>query len=67
MENRVVIYTSSNEASAIIIRDRLAAEGINAIMLDVKDHVTEVVGGYEVHVHPDDEVRAKAIVEQSAE
>lgn len=67
MENRVVVYTSNNESSAIIVRDRLRSEGINTLILNVKDHVTEVVGGYEVHVHPEDEDRAKAIVAQSAE
>ena len=67
MENRVVVFTTNNETTAVIVRDRLQAEGIDTLILDVKDHVSEVVGGYELHVHPDDEEKAKRIVADSAE
>ncbi|MBD3638838.1 MAG: DUF2007 domain-containing protein [Crocinitomicaceae bacterium] len=67
MENRVIVYTTTSEQEAYIVRDRLEAEGIDAMILDVKDHVSEVSGGFEIHVLKEQEDQAKLIVPQSAE
>ncbi|UKN01692.1 DUF2007 domain-containing protein [Paracrocinitomix mangrovi] len=63
MENRVTVYSSDSEQSAEIIKSKLISEGIDAIVLDKKDHLTEVVGNYEVLVHPEDETKAKALID----
>jgi hypothetical protein len=63
MENRTSVFSTSSEQEAIIIKERLVSEGIDALVLDLKDHVSEVVGSYEVQVVNDQADKAKAIVE----
>lgn len=65
MENRTTVYSSESEQSATIVKDRLVSNGIDAIVLDRKDHVSEVVGNYEVLVINKDVEQARAIIADS--
>ena len=65
MENRISVFTTKSEHEAIIVQGHLKAEGIDALVLDLKDHVTEVQGTFEIHVLIEDGDKAKAIVESS--
>ena len=67
MENRTKVYSSESEQSAGIVKDRLLSEGIDAIVLDRKDHVSEVIGNYEVHVVNDQAATARAILSEHGE
>ena len=63
MENRTAVFSTTSEQEASIIKDQLVSQGIDAIVLDRKDHVTEIVGTYEVHVSNDDADKAKKILD----
>ena len=65
MENRISVLTTKSEHEAIIVQGHLKAEGIDALVLDLKDHVTEVQGTFEVHVLIEDEDKAKTIIQSS--
>lgn len=65
MENRISVFTTKSEHEASIVQGHLKAEGIDALILDLKDHVTEVQGTFEIHVLLEDEDKAKAIVDSS--
>lgn len=64
MENRTSVYSTSSEQEAIIFKDRLVAEGVNALVIDMKDHVSEVVGTYDILVSNEDVDKAKKILSE---
>ncbi|MCB9223009.1 MAG: DUF2007 domain-containing protein [Crocinitomicaceae bacterium] len=64
MENRTSVYSTTSEQEAIIFKDRLVADGIDAIVLDMKDHVTELVGTFDIFVINEDAERAKVILKE---
>jgi hypothetical protein len=66
MENREMVYTTSVEHQAHMMRDKLEAEGVNALILNQKDS-TLVWGSLELYVLKDDFEKAKAIVDENQE
>jgi hypothetical protein len=66
MENREMVYTTSVEHLAHMMRDKLEAEGVNALILNQKDS-TLVWGSLELYVLKDDFEKAKAIVGENQE
>lgn len=68
MENRTKIYTTTVEHSAILMRDKLEAAGINALILNQKDSTYGTFGTIEVYVLNEDVEKAeKIIAENTAE
>ncbi|MEX1003294.1 MAG: DUF2007 domain-containing protein [Crocinitomicaceae bacterium] len=64
MENRTLVHTTSYEHVATMLRDKLEAAGINVLILDQHDSISEVIGGWEIHVNDEDAEEAKKIVDQ---
>jgi flavodoxin len=62
MDNRKLIYTTTAEHMAHLMRDKLEAEGINALILDQKDSSYGTFGSYEIYVLNEDVEKAKEIV-----
>jgi hypothetical protein len=67
MENRTIIFSTSKEHKALIIKDLLEAEGINTLILNHPDSISETFGCVEVYVQTEDVEKAKSIVEKSRE
>lgn len=67
MENRTMVFSTTQQHEAQIIKDRLEAEGISALILNQQDSMYKVFGQIEVYVQTEDEEKAKAIIEQSIE
>jgi Putative prokaryotic signal transducing protein len=67
MENRVMVFSTSMQHAAQIVKDRLEAEGINAIILNQQDSMYKTFGYIEVYVHDGDVEKAKSIVEDYKE
>lgn len=67
MENRTMIFSTSVEHEARIVKDRLEAEGISALILNQKDSMYQTFGYIEVYVLNEDVEKAKAIVESATE
>ena len=65
MENRTMVYESAQEHSANLMRDKLEAAGINVLILDGHDSISEVVGTYSLYVENTDAEKAKAVVAQN--
>jgi hypothetical protein len=65
MENRVMVFSTTLEHAALIVQDRLEAEGISALILNQKDSSYNTFGSIEVYVETENEERAKQIVEES--
>jgi len=66
MENRTKVYTTTVEHSAILMRDKLEAEGISALILNQKDSTYGTFGTIEVYVLDEDEEKAKKIIEANS-
>ena len=64
MENRKMIFSTTLEHKATMMRDKLAAAGIEALILDQHDSISEVVGSFELYVTLENEEKAKVIVEE---
>jgi hypothetical protein len=62
MENRALVYTARKEYRAILIKDKLSSSGIDAIILNHKDSISNLVGDFEVYVNNEDLEKAKEIV-----
>jgi hypothetical protein len=67
MENRTLIFSTSLQHEAQIIRDRLEAEGIHALILNQQDSMYKAFGQIEVYVQNQDVEKAKTIVEEFTE
>ncbi|MFT4602419.1 MAG: hypothetical protein ACI857_002605 [Arenicella sp.] len=67
MENRKMIYTTTAQHLAHMMRDKLEAEGINTLILDQKDSSYGTFGSYEVYVLDEDEAKSKEIVSENQE
>lgn len=62
-----MVFSTTQQHEAQIIKDRLEAEGISALILNQQDSMYKVFGQIEVYVQTEDEEKAKAIIEQSIE
>jgi len=62
MENRALVYSARKEYRAILVKDKLFSAGIEAIILNHKDSISNIVGDFEVYVNNEDLVKAKEIV-----
>lgn len=62
MDNKICITTTKQEHTAVLLRDKLTSAGIETIILDQKETVSSVVGGYGVYVDQEKEAEAKKIV-----
>lgn len=67
MENRVVVFTSDSVIEAEIVKSKLEAEGISALLLNQKDSSYQAFGQAEIYVLEADAERAKEIIAQSNE
>ena len=65
MENRVMVFSTTLEHAALIVQDRLEAEGISALILNQKDSSYNTFGTIEVYVETEHEEKAKQIVADS--
>ena len=66
MENRTKVYTTTVEHSAILMRDKLEAEGISALILNQRDSTYGTFGTIEVYVLNEDEEQAKTLIEANS-
>lgn len=66
MENRTKVYTTTVEHSAILMRDKLEAEGISALILNQRDSTYGTFGTIEVYVLNEDEEQAKILIEANS-
>lgn len=62
MENRVNIFETSLEHVAILKRDHLVKNGIDAIILNQKDSSYNTFGLIKILVTEEDEAKARAIL-----
>lgn len=67
MENRKLVYTTTVEHMAHLMRDKLEGEGINTLILNQKDSTYGTFGSIELYVQDEDFDKAKEIVGQSQE
>ena len=58
-----MIYTTQVEHMAHVVKGLLEEEGIDTILFDQHDSAYTVIGHFELYVHPDNEERAKRIIE----
>lgn len=65
MENRKMIYSTSLEYSANLMKDKLEAEGIHVLILNQQDSMYKTFGSFELYVLSEDETKAKALVEET--
>lgn len=64
MENRKVVFNTNQEHLANLVKDQLSNAGIDVLMLDKHDSISEVVGGFELHVLEADVEKATQIVNE---
>ena len=67
MENRKLIFETSQEYIANLMKDKLEAEKISVLILNQQDSMYKAFGSYELYVPVEDVDKAKAIVEQNQE
>jgi hypothetical protein len=67
MEGRVKVYTTDQVYLAEVIKGSLAADGIEALVLNQRDSSYQTFGYVEIWVKPEDEERAKEIIAKSNE
>lgn len=67
MENRKLIYTTSLEYAANLMKDKLEGEGIHALILNQQDSMYKAFGSFELYVLLEDETKAKQIVKETEE
>lgn len=63
MENKKLVFSTTQEHMAMLIKDALEAEGIAVLVLNQKDSAYTVFGQIELYVNPENEEEAKRIVE----
>ncbi len=59
------VYSSTQAFQAELVKTRLQAEGIEAVVLNKKDSSYVAIGYVEVYVHQDNLLKAINIIEQS--
>jgi len=64
MENRKMVFTTEYEHNATMMKDRLLSNGIDTLILDQHDSISEVIGSFELYVLNEDFDKAKAVVEE---
>lgn len=67
MENRKMIFTTSLEYAANLMKDKLEGEGIHVLILNQQDSMYKTFGSFELYVLSEDETKAKKIVEETEE
>ena len=67
MENQICIFSTWLEYEAILIKDKLELEGIPTTILNKKDSTYNTFGSIELYVSPDDEKRARELIEKTNE
>ncbi|MFT5821977.1 MAG: hypothetical protein ACI8ZM_003233 [Crocinitomix sp.] len=67
MENRKLVYTTTQDHMAQLIQGALEAEGIDTLALNQKDSAYTVFGSIELYVATEDEDRAKEIIAKGQE
>lgn len=67
MENRKLVYTTTQDHMAMFVKGALEAQGINVLTLNQKDSAYTVFGSIELYVATEDEDRAKEIIAEGKE
>lgn len=67
MENRKLVYTTTQDHMAQLMKGALEAHGIDTLVLDQKDSAYTVFGSIELYVAIEDEDRAKEIIAKDQE
>ena len=67
MNDKVLVFTTSQEYLASIISDKLRNEKIDCWVLNQKDSSYNAFGNIEIYVLPEDEEKAKALIETDNE
>ncbi|NOQ74786.1 MAG: hypothetical protein GQ574_22420 [Crocinitomix sp.] len=67
MENRKLVYTTTQDHMAAMIKGALEAEGLNVLVMNHKDSAYTVLGDIELYVATEEEARAKEIISQGQE
>ena len=66
MENRVLIFSASDEFQAIMLKGRLEEEGIETVLLNQKDSMYQF-GTISLYVHETDALKARQIIHKYSE
>ncbi|MEO9532106.1 MAG: DUF2007 domain-containing protein [Crocinitomicaceae bacterium] len=67
MENRKMVFTTTMEHVAGLMKDQLEAAGINTLILNQRDSTYGTFGTIELYVLNEDAEKAKQIVEANQE
>jgi len=67
MENRKLVYTTTQDHMASLMKGKLEAEGINVLVLNQKNSAYTVFGSIELYVATEEEDRAKEIIADGKE
>ena len=67
MENRKMVFTTTMEHAAGLMKDQLEAAGINTLILNQRDSTYGTFGTIELYVLNEDAEKAKQIVEANQE
>ncbi len=67
MENKKLVYTTTQDHMASLIKGALEAEGIEVLVLNQKDSAYTVFGDIELYVPTEDEDRAKKVIADGKE
>ena len=62
-----MIFTTSLEYAANLMKDKLEGEGIHVLILNQQDSMYKTFGSFELYVLSEDETKAKKIVEETEE
>mgnify|MGYP000279781630 FL=1 len=65
MENKKLVYSTTLDHMAALIKGALEAEGISALELNQKDSAYTVFGQIELYVAPEDEEKAQEIISRN--
>ncbi|UKN01691.1 DUF2007 domain-containing protein [Paracrocinitomix mangrovi] len=67
MENRSLVFNTAIEHEATLLKDKLEAEGIHALILNQQDSMYKIFGLFEIYVRNEDLEKAKQIVERNTQ
>jgi hypothetical protein len=67
MDNKKLVYTTTQDHMAVLIKGKIEAEGITVLTLNQKDSAYTVFGSIELYVATEDEERAKEIIAEGQE
>ena len=62
MKNRSLVFETSQEYVAHLMKDKLESEGINTLILNQQDSMYKTFGSFELYVITEEENRAKEII-----